>query len=157
MVSATAKQIDVLKSSTDDRQRLQALKYVVHLLADVQQPLHAGHGEDRGGSQYQIQAYGRGTNLHAFWDTALVTNQFGDAPSMAQAIGPVTSASVKGNWYQEMARAADESCQIVASAGLYPARRVSVDDVRRATPTALSRMRLAASRLAAVLNDALGK
>ena len=35
------------------------------------QPLHAGFADDRGGNNHQLQAYGRGTNLHALWDSAL--------------------------------------------------------------------------------------
>ena len=57
--------MDILASNAPEEKRLTALKYVVHLVADVHQPLHAGYGEDRGGNTYQLQAFMRGSNLHA--------------------------------------------------------------------------------------------
>jgi len=65
VVAAIDKQLDVLASNAPEEKRLTALKYVVHLVADVHQPLHAGYGEDRGGNTYQLQAFMRGSNLHA--------------------------------------------------------------------------------------------
>jgi len=45
---------------------------VVHFVGDVHQPLHAGFADDRGGNRLQLQAYGRGANLHTLWDSALI-------------------------------------------------------------------------------------
>ena len=72
VVAAIDRQRDILASTATDEVRLRALKYLVHLVADVHQPLHAGYGEDRGGNSYQLQAFMRGTNLHAFWDSGLI-------------------------------------------------------------------------------------
>ncbi len=72
VVAAIGRQRDTLASTATDEVRLRALKYLVHLVADVHQPLHAGYGEDRGGNSYQLQAFMRGTNLHAFWDSGLI-------------------------------------------------------------------------------------
>ena len=41
-------------------------------LRDVHQPLHAGYADDRGGNKYHVRVFGRGTNLHALWDTGLI-------------------------------------------------------------------------------------
>jgi hypothetical protein len=43
-----------------------------HLIGDLHQPLHVGYGEDRGGNDFQINFYGRGTNLHAFYDSGII-------------------------------------------------------------------------------------
>jgi len=48
--------------------RLEALKWVVHFVGDVHQPLHAEDDDDKGGNTVQLQFFGRGTNLHAVWD-----------------------------------------------------------------------------------------
>jgi hypothetical protein len=50
VVEALNRQIEVLGSSASDEVRLKALKYVVHFVGDVHQPLHAGYKDDRGGS-----------------------------------------------------------------------------------------------------------
>jgi hypothetical protein len=63
VVCAIDEQLAILASNTTDEKRLVALKYVVHLVADIHQPLHAGYADDRGGNKYQTQAFGRGTSL----------------------------------------------------------------------------------------------
>lgn len=72
VVGAIERQINLLASKQSDEVRLQALKYVTHLVADVHQPLHAGFADDRGGNDYQVQDFGRGSNLHAVWDSGLI-------------------------------------------------------------------------------------
>lgn len=76
-VDALDKQIAVLKSKSADGERLRALKWVIHLVGDIHQPLHAGFKVDKGGNLYQVQAYGRGTNLHALWDGILIRKRPG--------------------------------------------------------------------------------
>jgi hypothetical protein len=53
-------------------QRLQALKFVVHFVGDVHQPLHCSNDDDRGGNDIHVNFNGRMTNLHAVWDTAIL-------------------------------------------------------------------------------------
>jgi len=49
-----------------------ALRFTVHLVADLHQPLHAGNGLDHGGNDLRVQWFERSTNLHAVWDSALL-------------------------------------------------------------------------------------
>jgi len=72
VVEAIERQTEVLASKASDDKRLLALKYLVHFVGDVHQPLDAGYGDDRGGNSYQIQAFGHGSNLHVFWDSCLI-------------------------------------------------------------------------------------
>jgi hypothetical protein len=72
VVAAIERQSEVLSSSAPEDKRLLALKYLVHLVGDLHQPLHAGYGDDRGGNSYQLQAFMRGSNLHSVWDTGLI-------------------------------------------------------------------------------------
>lgn len=69
VVAAIERQVAIYRSNANPEEQLKALKYIVHLVADVHQPLHAGYADDKGGNTYQLQAFGRGTNLHALWDT----------------------------------------------------------------------------------------
>ena len=48
VVRAIDEQVKVLKSGAEDELKLKALKYLVHFVGDVHQPLHAGYGDDRG-------------------------------------------------------------------------------------------------------------
>lgn len=52
-----------------------ALKFIVHIVADVHQPLHAGNGEDRGGNDVKVRWFGDATNLHSVWDSLLIDSR----------------------------------------------------------------------------------
>lgn len=52
--------------------RALALRFIVHIVADLHQPLHAGNGEDRGGNDFEITYFGEPTNLHRLWDSQLI-------------------------------------------------------------------------------------
>lgn len=76
VVTAMAEQSKILgNSNTADASRLVALKWMLHLVGDVHQPLHTSarmvNGKnDRGGNDFLLGT-GRGENLHSFWDRAL--------------------------------------------------------------------------------------
>lgn len=58
--------------------RSEALKFLVHLVADLHQPLHVGYANDRGGNSIKVQGPGssrRSTNLHALWDTTIINRR----------------------------------------------------------------------------------
>lgn len=52
-----------------------ALRFIVHIVGDVHQPLHAGNGTDRGGNDFKVLWYGVETNLHSVWDTRMLARQ----------------------------------------------------------------------------------
>jgi S1/P1 Nuclease len=58
------------------RERNEALKWVVHLVGDIHQPLHAADNDDRGGNDVQVALAGVATrgreSLHRAWDSELV-------------------------------------------------------------------------------------
>jgi hypothetical protein len=50
-----------------------ALKFILHFVGDIHQPLHASDDHDAGGNRKRVTAAGsRPGNLHHFWDTAFV-------------------------------------------------------------------------------------
>lgn len=65
-----------LKSPTATREEKQlALRFIVHIIGDLHQPLHVGNGTDRGGNDRKV-TFGRDeTNLHAVWDGNLIDRQ----------------------------------------------------------------------------------
>jgi len=48
-----------------------ALKFLLHFLGDLHQPLHLGYLEDRGGNTIALTWAGKSTNLHSLWDSQL--------------------------------------------------------------------------------------
>jgi len=154
VVAAIERQGKVLASTASDAERLKALKYLVHFVADVHQPLHAGYADDRGGNKYQVQALGRGTNLHALWDTGLIEQWPGGQSALLAELKAdrafASDASMPPQW-------AEESCRVVASAGFYPSgHKIGADYARQMTPVLKERLAAAGRRLATLLNNSLG-
>ena len=55
-----------------DREGKEALRYLIHFVGDIHQPLHLGNAKDRGGNNISLVYKGRFTNLHALWDGGLI-------------------------------------------------------------------------------------
>ena len=52
-----------------------ALRFIVHLIGDIHQPLHAGNGTDAGGNRYDVTYFGEPTNLHRVWDSQIIDSE----------------------------------------------------------------------------------
>jgi S1/P1 Nuclease len=52
--------------------RNEALKFIVHFVADLHQPLHCADDNDRGGNDVHVTFFGENANLHSVWDTLLI-------------------------------------------------------------------------------------
>lgn len=62
----------VLDESQPLEQRQLALRFIIHIVGDLQQPLHAGNGTDRGGNNFICYFFDTLTNLHHVWDEDLI-------------------------------------------------------------------------------------
>ena len=73
LLSQIDAQLAVLTNPTaSDSDRSQALKFVIHLLGDVHQPLHVGNTGDKGGNACRVTWHGRNSNLHTVWDSEMI-------------------------------------------------------------------------------------
>lgn len=136
-----------------DERRARALRYVVHLVGDAHQPLHAGYGDDKGGNTYQVRWNGRGSNLHHVWDTGLVETFGLETRTLAtrveRDVPHVRTGGTVVDWV-------NESGALVASPAFYPPRKVSGDYMRTWRPVVEQRLMQAGLRLAETLNRLLG-
>lgn len=53
-------------------ERTAALKFLIHLVGDLHQPLHVADHDDRGGNQTPVRFFGAAANLHQVWDGKLI-------------------------------------------------------------------------------------
>lgn len=150
VVEVIAQQAAVLQADVSDARRLMALKYLVHLVGDVHQPLHAGYRDDRGGNRYQLQVFMQGSNLHALWDSGLIYALHENVATLTARLSRTWAPVGEPTW--TAAQAAQESCRIVAMPGFYPEHRLGSDYIRRFTPVAEERLQRAGARLAELLN-----
>jgi len=88
-----------------DAARAEALKFLVHFVVDLHQPLHVGLAADRGGNTIDLRFRGEASNLHRFWDTdaiaqanlsigayTRVVTELGDVASVDPALDPLVWA-----------------------------------------------------------------
>jgi hypothetical protein len=66
---------DIEKPENQKGLKAFALRFLVHILGDIHQPLHTGYKKDRGGNSIKVEFFGEPTNLHSVWDTDLVEAQ----------------------------------------------------------------------------------
>ncbi len=113
VVSAIERSRAVLRDPQQTRDdRALALRYLVHFVGDLHQPLHSGDRNDRGGNDLQVRFAGRKTNLHRVWDHALLEwtgRSVADyADMLARSLRPVEKKQLaRGNaaaWAEEAAR-----------------------------------------------------
>jgi len=90
IITALNKYVDVLKSSSDDQQRAQALRFIIHFVGDIHQPLHCASRVsadlpkgDKGGNDFPIVLKGQTVKLHSYWDGGI-----GDFPKMGPNFAP---------------------------------------------------------------------
>jgi hypothetical protein len=81
IVAATERYLAVLRdSSRAPAERAKALRYVIHFLGDLSQPLHDSDNHDQGGNCTRIRFFAedRPQNLHAIWDYGLIAHDLAE-------------------------------------------------------------------------------
>jgi hypothetical protein len=160
VVAAIERLETVLRDRTRPRlERQEALKFLIHFIGDIHQPLHAGDAGDRGGGDRAIAPIGGSTNLHFAWDGGIIRSQNANAASLTSAanawLRTQTGAPVIGSaidWANESHRIARDVVysQVKADNAIAGSERFEALRVIE------RRIALAGLRLAAVLNRALG-
>lgn len=174
-----SRHLDMLANKRESiRRKNEALKWVVHLVGDIHQPLHAATHGDRGGNTVQVSFFGErdnppyGTiNLHAIWDVHMVRRltleKGGEGAVVSQDIGePERLAWERGSiseWVNES--------NAIARTVVYPSLPVAFSCSRRiegvltidrtyyslAAPVLESQIRKAGVRLARALNEVFSR
>lgn len=62
------------------------LRFLIHMVGDIAQPMHTGRAEDLGGNLIKIKYFGRDTNLHSLWDTGLIDSMKYSYTELAQIL-----------------------------------------------------------------------
>ena len=150
-----------------------ALRFVVHLVGDLHQPLHVGKCCDKGGNEIKVAWFGKPTNLHAVWDSTIVDEEQLSFTELAAKLERHTTAQDMIDWWDINPRDwISESAQVREQiyANIPPAAKpkdkkgkgVALPDlsygyVYKFTPVMERRLQQAGVRLAAYLNDVYSK
>jgi hypothetical protein len=75
-LKAIDEQCAVLKNKKSSKeQKAVAVKWLVHVIGDLHQPLHSGMASDRGGNSVILPWFDKVTNLHAIWDDHMIDDR----------------------------------------------------------------------------------
>ena len=152
--------------------RRDALKFLVHLVGDVHQPLHSGNRTDKGGNGFQIslrtdlkpEAYAQkdyvdgvmGTNLHSIWDYYIFGSAGFSFPVYADRLAARPWPPKLPSKSMDPAVWAGESCRLVDAQRLYPkSHKMDSRYLDAQRPLAEKQVEVAAKRLADLLNATL--
>ncbi len=73
VVMAILVAVDNLKSSKISiQEKTDSLKFLIHFVGDVHQPLHTGPPEDNGGVKHDLVWFGQPMSLHKVWDSGMI-------------------------------------------------------------------------------------
>lgn len=154
---------------TSDAERLLALKFLLHFVGDVHQPLHAADNMDEGGNKVPV-LFGRlvvAGNLHSYWDTTLVQRLGRDPRKVANDLVQefkgkegLWMAGKAADWAQEsFTTARDVAYKLpqppVPDERGSPAYRIDQEYEKQALGAVREQLAKAGMRLAMVLNQAL--
>jgi hypothetical protein len=136
------------------KQRREALKFLIHFVGDLHQPMHVSRAEDKGGNTIQVQFDGQGTNLHSLWDSKLVGKEGKTFEQMSIDYDKATPQQIKQWQSDDVMKWLFESYQI--SSKLYPEIEQSnkLDDTYYKSHIGIvnERIEMAGIRLAGLLN-----
>jgi hypothetical protein len=149
--------------STSDDVKSYDLVWLIHMVGDVHQPLHAASRftadaaqGDRGGNSVKVCDPQCGHNLHAAWDDALGNERDAASAISAAAALPTASpgSSNPSTWLGEsLALAKSVVYSLPVGAGLGPFTLTPAYETQ-VRATAKTRVALAGARLAALINGA---
>jgi len=137
-------------------ERGDALRFVVHFVVDLHQPLHVGRAEDRGGNEVDVQVDDKVVNLHRFWDADVLSRRHLGAEAYAKRLEASLAAIPAARAHDPPAVWAAEDLLLRPTVYLRVAARgtSTLDDgyLRAAQRVTDQQLALAAARLAATLN-----
>ena len=76
IIAQIEKTTNALKAGNLSKEQEQEyIKYLIHLVGDVHQPLHVGGGDDQGGNAVKVQWFYQPSNLHRVWDSDMIDSK----------------------------------------------------------------------------------
>jgi len=147
----------IVDKNTPDADREIYLRFLVHFLGDMMQPMHTGREEDLGGNLIKIQFFKKDTNLHSLWDSGLIDNTKYSYTEFARVldvkskeeINQIQSGSLE-DWLYESHQTAN---QLYAS--VKPGENYSYDYQEQYKELLERQLLHAGLRLAKILNEVL--
>jgi hypothetical protein len=152
----------------DVRKRQKALKYLIHFVGDLHQPLHAGDNHDHGGNDVRVEFLGQTMNpykhqpwnLHSVWDSGILEAHDPDPRHYAERLNTWLNSQPEGafqdgsvvDWAMESRRIAKDHVYVLPEN-----RKLGEDYYQANVPVVDQQLVKAGVRLAKLLNEVLQK
>jgi hypothetical protein len=104
----------VTNENSNEEDKAFYLKFLVHLMGDLHQPMHVGHAEDKGGNDIQVQWFGKGSNLHRIWDSNMIDDYGMSYTEIADNLPVLTKTEIKDVQSGELLDWVEESQKLAA-------------------------------------------
>jgi hypothetical protein len=143
-----------------------ALRFLVHLVGDLHQPMHVGNKDDRGGNDTQIRFFERGSNMHRLWDSDMIEWNTRSEDVWVKKLADLDTpearaAAMKGtveDWATESLKAAWQAYQVPETGKrLKPGEKLAKAYFDANLPVVRRRLYQGGIRLAMVLTEALSE
>ncbi len=96
LIEAIGRMKKILGSDTaSGEKKTEALKFLVHLVGDLHQPLHVGNGTDKGGNDVKVKYFWEKSNLHRVWDSGIIDSKQLSYSELAESINRASKDQVK--------------------------------------------------------------
>jgi hypothetical protein len=164
IIAQIDRQLALLRNRRASRAaRAEALRFVIHFVADIHQPLHAADNGDRGGNDIHVRIRGAGidASMHQLWDTRLVEASGPDPVALAARIAREVPPATWRSWQSGTPAAWANEALGVAQSDIYAVtsgrRRLRLDRAYFVHEAPVARLQLAraGARLAWLLNRTL--
>lgn len=149
---------DVTSKELPLAERQLALRFIIHIVGDLHQPLHAGRAEDWGGNRIDVVWFEEMSNLHKVWDEDLIDRKGLSFTEWVRFLEPKISTEDMTEW--QKAEPADWVRELIALRGdIYNVGNAifSYDYVYKYSPLIKSQLSKGGIRLAGYLNEVFAK
>ena len=146
----------------DKTEKQEALKFLIHFIEDLHQPLHVGDTGSKGGNLIQVRFYNVGSNLHKVWDSQIIERYTTDEQELlgdlngitTPASAPEWSKGTPEEWATESIQAAKEAyCLSGTQTVMKSGTKLGDDYCRIAFPIIQRQLAKAGIRIAWMLNQ----
>lgn len=141
--------------------RRDALKFLIHFVGDLHQPLHCEDNGDQGGNKVQVMFFGQAMNLHAVWDGGILRREKLYGSKLAAELDSRMTPAEKAAWARgtmEVWAMESHALAVQVAYGKLPHEatpNLGDDYLNAALPVVELQIEKAGIRLASLLNEAL--
>lgn len=146
----------LLDEKATPARRAEALKFLIHFVGDIHQPMHVGRAKDRGGNDIKVEFFYDRTNLHVVWDELLIRHTRKPWREYVEELRKRITPEKAAQWRRcmDVCEWATESAKLAASHAYQVPKNgeLAEEYFDRNIPVVEDRLSAAGVRLAAVLN-----